>query len=462
MIADSLRHEGPAGTDTVTINTVLELHIINPNIYGTSWADWIDVLPPKEALAALHPATIRFGGNDFSRFDPATEQFYVAGGITKPKRALGETMRWFTDSGAEVILQIKVTKRRDEVNLFEKVIEELLKNACPAIKYRINKEVLCKQNSFETYQPEILEDKRVQYVLSWQGSDGYFGEVFHGGWIPREERKYSATGAESALRFLSEMGFPKDNRIVSEGLNALTASGWNRGKSCWNMYDPELGLFGDDIIRAVVFAYFGMEEHESIKQEIQRAFDCLERVNRANAVSEVIEIYRGKNVHKPGFALPWSYHLKLLAFTESWKDPNNLQRLAEYIEHLIGLSPFPDIYIKYKSQLIAPAAIFPKDLKKSLKDFGDKDWFWWFHTFELFARMGIVLKVPALKNQLAELKDILNQGDGFFRIKPKDYCFAKWSVYTGLALEEDWKKTKWMYDLTFRSLLILKYSEEIS
>lgn len=45
----------------------------------------------------------------------------------------------------------------------------------------------------------------------------------------------------------------------------------------------------------------------------------------------------------------------------------NVKRLAELIEHLIELSPFPDIYIKYESQLIAPAGLFPKDLKKSLK-----------------------------------------------------------------------------------------------
>lgn len=344
---------------------------------------------------------------------------------------------------------------------YANVIEELLENACPAIRYRVNKEILNKQEDFELYQPKILEDKRIQYVLNWQNSDGYFGEVFHGGWIPREERKHSTTGAESALRFISEMGFPKENQIVCKGLDALLFSDWNRGKSSWNMYYPEIGLFGDDLIRAVVFAYFRIEEHEFIRNEIDRAFDCMEKVNRIDSINEIIEKYRDKNFFKPGMALPWSYHLRLLAFTEGWKNDNNLKKLAGYIEHLIELSPFPDIYIKYRSQLIAPASIFPKDLGKGLKDFTDKDWFPWFHTFELFSRMGIVKEVPVLRRQLDELKKILNRGNGFFRIKPQDYCFNKWSVYIGLALEEDWKKDKWMYDLTFRSLLILKYSGEI-
>lgn len=344
--------------------------------------------------------------------------------------------------------------------MYAKVIKELQQNACAAIRFRISKEILNQQVDFDSYQSKILEDKRIQYVLSWQNSDGYIGEVFHGGWIPKEERKYSTTGAESALRFLSEMGFPKENNIVDKGLNALLKNDWNRGKSSWSLYYPELGLFGEDLIRAVVFTYFKIEEYEFIQKELQRTFDYLAKISQVNTIDEIIGQYKGKNIFKSGIALPWSYHLRLLAFSESWKNQSNVKNLAQLMEHLFELSPFPDIYIKYKSQLIAPASIFPRDLKKSLLEFTDKDWFPWFHTFELFARMGIVKEVPILNRQLNELKDILIQGDGFFKKKPKDYGFTKWSVYVGLALEEDWKRENWMYDLTFRSLLILKYSGE--
>jgi hypothetical protein len=105
--------------------------------------------------------------------------------------------------------------------------------------------------------------------------------------------------------------------------------------------------------------------------------------------------------------------------------------------------------------------LFPRDFLKSLKDFTSRDWFPWFHTFELFARLGVVRDIPQLLSQLDELKAILKQGEGFFKIKPNDYSFNKWSVYIGLALENDWKNERWMYDLTFRSLLILKYVGEI-
>ena len=341
------------------------------------------------------------------------------------------------------------------------VIKELQNNACPSIRYRLNKEILNREESFETYLNQIHDDKRVQYVLSLQGPDGYLGGVFHGGWIPAEKRKYSSAGAESALRFLAEMGFPKEDHVIQNALKPLLNVDWDRGKGNWTIFCPELGLFGDDLVRATVFSYFGIEDYDFIQCELERTFVCLKKVLDVKSINDIIEPYRGKNIYKPGAALPWSYHLRLLGFTQSWKTSENINILAQAVNHLIHLSPFPEIHIKYKSQIIAGANIFPKDLKRSLMEFGDKDWFPWFHTFELFARMGIVKRIPALIRQLSELQEILTQGDGFFRIKPDDYCFNKWSVYIGLALEEDWKNDRWMYDLAFRSLLILKYSGEI-
>jgi len=148
----------------------------------------------------------------------------------------------------------------------------------------------------------------------------------------------------------------------------------------------------------------------------------------------------------------------LLAFTKGWRNSKNTSALARALEQFIEFSPLPHIYIKSGSQLIAPAEIFPQDLKKNLIDFTPKDWFPWFHTIELFARMGIAKQIPALMQQVNSLKEILQEGNGFFPIKPGGRSFEKWSVYIGLALEDSWKSDRWKYDLTFRALLILKYA----
>jgi len=66
--------------------------------------------------------------------------------------------------------------------------------------------------------------------------------------------------------------------------------------------------------------------------------------------------------------------------------------------------------------------------------------------------------VPAFLRQANELKVLLQRGNGFFNIMPYDHGFTKWQPCChGLAIEDNWKNDKWKYDLTFRSLLILKY-----
>lgn len=72
--------------------------------------------------------------------------------------------------------------------------------------------------------------------------------------------------------------------------------------------------------------------------------------------------------------------------------------------------------------------------------------------------MGIVKIVPSLLRQANELKGMLDEGDGIFPIRPHEGYFKAWSVYSGLALEDSWKDNRWKYDMTFRSLLILKYA----
>jgi len=180
-------------------------------------------------------------------------------------------------------------------------------------------------------------------------------------------------------------------------------------------------------------------------------------VRNISSIESITKTYN-KKLYYSGTPLPDLYNLKLLAFTQSWRNDKNIDILSKSIEKLIDFSPLPKVYIKLKSQLIAPAQIQPPDLKQSPYTLGPRDWFWWMHTMELFARMGIIKKVASLLHQANELKEILEEGEGIFPIKPHDGNFKAWSVYSGLALEDSWRNDRWKFDMTFRSLLILKYA----
>jgi hypothetical protein len=113
-----------------------------------------------------------------------------------------------------------------------------------------------------------------------------------------------------------------------------------------------------------------------------------------------------------------------------------------------------------RNKLFAPPIIHSQDFKKGPRSLGPKEWFTWMRTMELFARMGVIEKIPTFMQQANELREMLLEGDGLFPLKPDDsQYFQKWNTYSGLALEENWSNNRWKYDLTFRSLLILKYAD---
>lgn len=340
----------------------------------------------------------------------------------------------------------------------KEVIRSLTTNACASIRFRTRKEILDENPDINEYLDEILADKRIKYALSWQKEDGFLGDFFHAGWIPAVKMKYFGTGTEGALRFLSEMAVPDTYPIVNKCLKALLRDNWNPDPWKWStVFDPEIGLFGADNVRAVVFSYFGIEDHDFIQTEIKRTLGYVGAVIDIPSIEEITGTY-GNKLYYAGTPLPDLYNLKLLAFTHGWRNDKNIDIISQAIERLIGFSPLPKVYIKKGNQLIAPAQIQPSNLKQSPRELDLKEWFWWMHTIELFARMSIIKNIPKLTEQVNELRAILEEGDGFFPFKPYESSFKSWGVYTGMALEDSWRSKRWKYDMTFRSLLILKHA----
>jgi hypothetical protein len=252
------------------------------------------------------------------------------------------------------------------------VIRTLTEDACASIRFRTRKEILGENPDIDEYLDEILTDKRVQYAFSWQKENGFLGNFFHAGWIPAVKMKYFGTGAEGALRFLSEMAVPDTYPVVQSCLEALLKDNWNPDPWKWSTeFKPESGLFGADNVRAVVFSYFGIEDYDFIQTEIQRTLGYVGEVSSIPSIEEITGIY-GNKLYYAGTPLPDLYNLKLLAYTRNWCNDENIKVIAGAIERLIDLSPLPNIYIKMKSQLIAPARISPSNLKLSPPGFTAK------------------------------------------------------------------------------------------
>lgn len=334
---------------------------------------------------------------------------------------------------------------------FENTLDELLAKACPSIQYRLRAEVLGQARDgaeMRRLQSRILEDGAVRDVIAWQQPDGWLGLEFHG-----------SRGAETGIRLLHEKGVESDQPVLAGALSALANAGPVQlsrgiGKAGDSLDAANLG--GTRMIQAAVLSYAGVENLPLVREQIRLALAGFQSVLAFETCADAFELYRGQRVIRPGVAWPSIYHLRLLAHTHSWRRPETLSRLAECVQRLAQCSPLPGYHVRRGSQLVAPASFAMLDFNPRLAELEGAGWLLWFHRMELLARLGLVERVPALRNQVDELEAMLAAGGGWFVSNFEHRYFKLWGAYTGLMLEPDWRTVqRRVNDLTFRSLLIL-------
>jgi hypothetical protein len=335
---------------------------------------------------------------------------------------------------------------------FNAAIAELLDSACPSIKYRIRKELLGQSTDSPAMlelQEQILRDPAVQAVLGWQGSDGWLAWDFHG-----------AKSMETGIRILCEKGLDPQHPAFARALQALEdyPDRLDRGIGKPGRLLDQLGFGGALMIRAALAAQAGTEDKHFVLDQVQEALAGFKAVLEVESIKDIVEEYKDRLVFKPGVRWPGIYHLRLLAFTRSWRTTENRSMLVNAVRRLLRLSPMPDIYVRSKSRWIAPASFGMHDFNPDMESMDAAHWMMWFHRSECLARLGVIQSIPALKQQVAVLETLFGDGSGWFTHRLNHPYFARWGAYTGLMLEPDWRHPKSrVYDLTFRRLLILHY-----
>jgi hypothetical protein len=336
----------------------------------------------------------------------------------------------------------------------QSALAELLERACSSIQYRLHREVLGESisaPSMSALQEQILRDAAVQEVFSWQQPDGWLSWNFHGD-----------HSTEAGIRLLCEKGVDPRYPILAKALHALEqeTDRLERGIGKVGRIIDDRGLGGSQTIRAVVFAYVGVEDKPFVQEQIDRALSAFNAVLSINTLDDLVEPYKGKLVYRPDRLWPCIYHLRLLAFTHNWRTAENQHLLIKSIQRLVELSPLPSIHIRHKSQVIAPASFCMDDFNPDMTALNNAQWTMWFHRMEMLSRLGVVRSIPALTQQIDTLREMLAVGQGRFTKALSHPYFKKWGAYTGLMLERDWRDPqRRIYDLTFRSSLIMHYVE---
>lgn len=299
------------------------------------------------------------------------------------------------------------------------------------------------------YQNLIFAEPKVQKVLSWQNPDGYFGTRLH----------TASTGSkiwthEGCVRYLLEMGL--DNENVHEALDVMLCPGW--GKECEN--SRAASTFKYELIRASLFAQAGIQNDEVLSKWVDDAVQGFGNIADAESYNDlVVERKDGKNIFKKGIHTPVIYHLRILAFTESWRTEKNLKMMKKAYEKLYQWLPLPPTYhmTKYPVAPLGPvSAPFNQNFSNDLG-------FVWIHFYELSARMGMLGKESPFKKHFEKLKEHVFKQDEQLEeyTKDKNGSYIGWSGYSGSALEGNGEtQQERMRDFMFRVLLIDKYSDE--
>ena len=354
---------------------------------------------------------------------------------------------------------------------YNRTLHTLLEHSCPSIKYRIRRELLGEETDtsvMRNLQIGITTNGMVKTALAYQKPSGKFGEVFHSGIDFNLKTQSVRPGAEGIFRFLSEMGLSTLNPRFQMAIESLQNDDWFGEKKgvCW-VYYPEHNMYGLDFVRSVTLAQLATEEEYDFSEFVSHAIQVLAELTEFESYEDLTSTFddrgRIRLVFRDGVRFPEIYHLKLLAYTSSWRTKEQRKIVLKGVQRIVDLSPIRSVKVLHKRMCLGPATIYPSNLRIDLRQLTDGGWnrnSWsdWFHTFDLFARMGVVEHIPELRRQAVQLMEILDEGDGFFNLKLTEKHFRRWTIYTGAALEDRWTDESRKWDLTFRSMLILYHS----
>ncbi len=342
-----------------------------------------------------------------------------------------------------------------------KVYDFLLENASSSIHYRTKKEVIMKISLEEeqALQEKILQEKSINSIFKNRQPDGWLGTCFHS----RMRGAKHLDVCEAALRFLAEKGIMLDNPVFSGAMNAyMTRDRLDPiydgcGKSDDDYKYPCMGLW---LVRSSGIARSGYENQIDISKDIDYSLNSFLNVLNYNSLDEVVSLSKnGKYYFKEDLSWPCNYHLKILAFTNSWRTTENIKQLARAIDHLLSFPIFAhSVYTKIKNFYAAPCDAFiqsPIEKFDNMKVNGA-----WFDKMELFSRCGVIQYSKRMLDEIYLLRESIDN-DGICRAYIDESFFKNWGAYSGLKLEENWRtEIKKRCDITFRALLILHYANQ--
>ena len=348
----------------------------------------------------------------------------------------------------------------------DKMIEFLLQNANPSIRYRVRSEVLNEEVSAkekDQLQAQIIEEPIIQSIIACQKENGWLGNGFHG---PNKNAGLFEN-QEVGTKYLGEKLVYKDTPVLKRAMDAFVTT--KLTDLCYRTKGKYFDEFryaanGQNIIRCACIARVGYDDVIDIKPQIQLALDSFKRVLEVDSALDITRLKKSGGKEKRVFndyeKWPCYYHLDILAHTNSWKTEANIKMLAESFKKLMRTDR-PEKQVggdSWVGYVLGTIGCLKEGYQLGYEE--NEIHYTYFDRVEWLCRCGLAPYLEQLQNEVEILQNLVNE-EGICIAPIAENQLKGFSTYGGQQLETDWKNPiRRACDITFRALLILHYASE--
>lgn len=346
-----------------------------------------------------------------------------------------------------------------------KSIDFLLENAGDVIKYRLHTEILKDINKTEEENllEKVMQTSYYKIVESYVKPNGYIGIGMHTG----NNKIMQLREGESAARLLVNYAIPKDRTIIKNYIAAvrneeIMKEEFSFSASAARFYnDRFMGLNSGFSLMTILYtmqAMLGYGDDAAVRKYQKTAFRAFADLLKINSISDITqENHRTTKYSYPYIEentfCPSIYHLAGLAYTNSWRTPENIQIMTEALNHRNAIMPEENnMQVKVGKNYYSVGLLF-----RPFREFAVNmiDFILYRRVLTEIAMLGVGQNVDIIRKSVSNLEEALSK-DGILRWNLSTYQKQKMkicnipSAYYDVWLENDYKKANSVAcDLTF-------------
>lgn len=357
-----------------------------------------------------------------------------------------------------------------------KSIDFFLKNAGPVIQYRLRKDILknISTSDEEKLLKQIYQLPYFQLVQSYVKPNGYIGNGMHSwdNWRGEVLHNTPLQDSENAARLLSMYRIPKQHLMIEKYVASLRNEEVLRNE--FSYIPPEIsrfenrfvGLNNGNSLMAIIYTMQAMlgygDDYEDLK-EFQKI--SLKGFQRILEISSLDDITKYNALAKKKYNYPYIeadeffpdvYTLEMLAYTNSWRSKENINILAQSINHINTImKPENNMHVRIDGKYYGPCFAFVRPLRAF--DVNLIDVITYRRILSEIAMLGVGENVEIIRQSVQNVKEAIDK-EGILRMNfniPHNKRYSPQKIeytgpYTDVRLEADYKnKNALLCDLTF-------------